>query len=637
MKLKLCILVFFVTFTFINVNAQTNSAFGLLLEVFTVDKTIVPHHEHFTVTINLRNRGTERFDGGQMGAALVDNRGNITEVIGNRNAGGIGVGNRYSNPPVMNNMVSHTVTPGQYRLQIVVRISSNDEWQIVTQSSPDIPNSINIEVTANNNIVVAPLLRTRWCQRGPYNNLFPHLPNHPRASPNGRLWTDCGTTAMVQIMAFHRHPARGSGESSIIGPHNVNVPRVNLNVAYDWDNMLNTYPDANSGTERQQNAVATLMYHVALLRGMEGSFISNFISLFRYDRGFQIRYRRFYTDAEWRALIRQQLDAGLPVYYYGNYPTDVPSSTGYHASVVDGYDNADRFHINWGWNGDRDGWYCLNNTDPKATPESYINEHVYINIKPDAGSVGSNEFGLESFTASKTSVSQNEMFTVTPTIRSFGFFPGGQVGAALVDNNGNIAAVIGIREIGNNWNPGTRAVREMNCFVPETVRPGQYRLMTVTRTQGGSWKTVTVSDISNRVPNAINLTVTAERGAPGGGHGLALMHFSVNQTTVARNASFTVNVQPRNIDISAFLGGQLGAVLVDNNGNIVAELGNRNISALNPGSRFTAPFVLNCTVPNTVTPGRYQLRVVIRPTGGEWRVATLSQDNAPTSIDFTVR
>ena len=47
--------------------------------------------------------------------------------------------------------------------------------------------------------------------------------------------------------------------------------------------------------------------------------------------------------------------------------------------------------------------------------------------------------------------------------------------------------------------------------------------------------------------------------------------------------------------------------------------------------------VRNINIPNNITPGRYQLRIVIRQMGGEWRIATLSHNNTPTSIDFTVR
>jgi len=98
--------------------------------------------------------------------------------------------------------------------------------------------------------VVGPLLQTKWNQVPPYNNLFP-------IGDNGRpVIAGCGNIAMAQLIAFHRHPARGKGES---GPTQVrfrDVPSVNFEIDYDWDNILNTYPNANSGTEEEQNPVA---------------------------------------------------------------------------------------------------------------------------------------------------------------------------------------------------------------------------------------------------------------------------------------------------------------------------------------------------------------------------------------------
>jgi len=86
----------------------------------------------------------------------------------------------------------------------------------------------------NNTAIVGPLLKTKWAQESPYNDLFPIV--------NGeRKPTNCETTAKVQIMAFHKYPARGNGESSVVGPGNISVPLTSMDVAYDWDNMLNEY------------------------------------------------------------------------------------------------------------------------------------------------------------------------------------------------------------------------------------------------------------------------------------------------------------------------------------------------------------------------------------------------------------
>jgi len=359
-------------------------------------------------------------------------------------------------------------------------------------------------------IIVAPLLQTKWSQSSPYNDLFPMV--------NGsRKVTDCGTTAMVQIMKFHNYPPRGKGESSVVGPTSsifpsVSVPLTSLNVAYDWDNMLNEYTSKNPGTEQQRLAVATIMYHFGLARGIGGRWESIMIDNFGYDKSFQIHSREYYSDAEWEAVIRKQLDLGLPVLYAGkSVANDDPedySTESSHAFVVDGYDNAGKFHINPGWSGSYNGWYSLNDINLGNGRRYNYDNQIYINIKPDKGSIGSNEIVLDNFTTSKATVSQSVQFNVTTQIKSTGIFLGGQAGVALVDNSGNIVEVIGTKNLvelpprGKYLDPFT-----INCKVPNTVKAGQYNLRIVTKMNGETdWKIVTQSLPS--VPKSIPFTVT---------------------------------------------------------------------------------------------------------------------------------
>jgi hypothetical protein len=262
---------------------------------------------------------------------------------------------------------------------------------------------------------------------------------------------------------------------------------------------------------------------------------------------------------------------------------------------------------------------------------------INVTVSAEKGAPGGG-YGqaLTAFTASKSSVSQNELFTASSALRNVDSeaFPGGQVGTALVDANGNIAAVIGSRNSGAR-NPGsTSGIAETFCFVPDTVRPGQYRLRTVIRPDGlEMWRIATLS-LPN-VPNAINLTVTAARGAPGGGYGLALDEFTVNKASVLQSETFSVTVRTRNRGMDTFSGGQLGVALTDNNGRIVEVIRNVNWGSLNSGSYRSS--TINCTIPNTVRPGQYRMRIVVRPAGEEWKVATLTLPDIPNSIDFRIR
>ena|GEM_PF-930655 len=122
-----------------------------------------------------------------------------------------------------------------------------------------------------------------------------------------------------------------------------------------------------------------------------------------------------------------------------------------------------------------------------------------------------------------------------------------------------------------------------------------------------------------------------------GGYGMGLSAFTAGSTSVARGEQFTVSFRLRNMEQNAFPGGQVGVALVNSNGNIVGQVMDvRTTQTRNPGTQ-TSVLTRDCFVPGFAVPGRYQLRIVIRPAGGEWRIITLSHNNAPTSIDFTVR
>jgi hypothetical protein len=478
--------------------------------------------------------------------------------------------------------------------------------------------------------VVRPLIQTKWTQRGIFSSLYP--PVNGQSSICG-----CVNLAWAQLMKFHQHPVRGRGQSTKIitvlqeNTLNVTIPSVNLNVAYDWNNMLTSYrSDGRDSNDRQRNAVATLVHHIGAARGTNTNIVEVMTTVFGYDRSIRSLDRTFFTDAEWEAIIRQQLDAGLPVFYWGN------DSNTSHGFIIDGYDNTGRFHINLGWGGLYDGWYSLNNINPRGRSEFYNNQYIVINFKPEAGGTPAPyELGFRTFTADKTTVSQYELFNVNYYLRNIGSVAfDGELSAVLVDNADNIVAVIGTRA-STSVAAGSGRISYVTCSIPSTVRPGQYRLQIVTRPPNGERRTVTRSAIGDGVPNAINITVSAGE-ANGGGYGMGLTSFTTSKTTVSRNEQFDIAYRFLNVGAEAF-NGQTGAALVDNNNNIVAVLRSWNTGNFVVGARNSNPVNITCTVPNTAAPGRYRLRMVVRPTGGEWRIATISVEGNLTSIDFTVR
>ena len=224
---------------------------------------------------------------------------------------------------------------------------------------------------------VGPLLQTKWSQGAPYNNQCPSY-------GGTRCVTGCVATTMAQIMKYHQQPARGSGKSEAhtTTTLKIDIPSVDFEVNYDWENMLDVYTD--TADTIQQNAVATLMYHCGVSVKMDYADESGASSAlvpkalttyFGYDKSMMLISRGGYDITGWETLIREQIDMGLPVFYAGSNPC-----TG-HAFVCDGYDNTGLFHFNWGWGGSNDGYFVTTSLNPG---QIFNNGHeIIINIKPD--------------------------------------------------------------------------------------------------------------------------------------------------------------------------------------------------------------------------------------------------------------
>ncbi len=244
-----------------------------------------------------------------------------------------------------------------------------DEWQMLlagTMPPAPLPTA------------VSPMLTTTWNQSPRYNALCP-------ADSNGNLSVaGCVATATAQVMKYHNHPATGYGSHTYtsdrtINGVNYNFPNLTANfgaTTYQWANM----PNALTGTSStaQIDAVSTLIYHVGVAVEMRyspsasgaqnyntGGTISRssqtaLMKYFKYRPDMTSIARADYSDAEFSALLRAELDQQRPFLYSGSH------TSGAHSFVFDGYDNNGKFHINWGWGGSHDGYFVMGSLNPGA-------------------------------------------------------------------------------------------------------------------------------------------------------------------------------------------------------------------------------------------------------------------------------
>ncbi len=305
---------------------------------------------------------------------------------------------------------------------------------------------------------VSPLLTTQWSQGQPYNNYCP-ASDYGNADDNayygGRAVTGCVATATAQIMKYYNWPPTGTGSHSytcdVEGGSTQTLSANFGQTTYDWTNMASRYglDDQNNvyaatltgswklATDVQKNSVATLMSHVGIAADMgygnsSGAYsedmpyaLSNY---FRYQSlGF---YKRSQYESNWEVYLRRDLDAGRPIYYSGS------GDGGGHAFVFDGYNTDGYFHVNWGWNGNYDGYFASTALNPDGLGEGggtgayNTNQGAIIGLAPAKLLLNTN------IAPTSTTMPMNNV-TATAKVTANGAAYSGTVRAYILDADNN--------------------------------------------------------------------------------------------------------------------------------------------------------------------------------------------------------
>ena len=192
---------------------------------------------------------------------------------------------------------------------------------------------------------IEPMITTKWGQGLPFNL---DVPSHYPAG--------CVSTALAQVMAYHKWPAFTTKE---IG----DLPLTSFN----WEILRDEY--SNSDNDESVIEVAKLMHYCGVSVGTNygnlgsinwgsgsSAYFYNAAEALKFYYGYSKLardvYRKSWSTEEWDSLIYIELANGRPVIYSATEESG-------HAMVCDGYDGNGGYHINWGWNGDYDGYYRL--------------------------------------------------------------------------------------------------------------------------------------------------------------------------------------------------------------------------------------------------------------------------------------
>ncbi len=257
-------------------------------------------------------------------------------------------------------------------------LQAHDELQVENQSIKASP-----LLTAS----VEPLLTAMWDQSAPYWN---------QCRINGiQCLTGCPATSAAMVYYYWKYP---DFETNKVPGYQYNMGLVQSSyvtiaelpsVTFDWDNMIDVYWSGQYNT-LQANAVATLMRYVGQAERMEygpsasgvhvdsAYLIAEAFKLFEYDKETVrlVKKTSLYSDAEWAAMIQQELAARRPIVYCA------VGSSGGHAFNVDGYDQqTNMYHINWGWSGSYNSYFALNAFNGNGNLYNQ-NQQMVIGIQP---------------------------------------------------------------------------------------------------------------------------------------------------------------------------------------------------------------------------------------------------------------
>ncbi len=211
----------------------------------------------------------------------------------------------------------------------------------------------------NTYVTKGPLLQSKWGQGSGYNDNVRFKNCTTGTSPTG-----CVVTAMAQIMKYHESPT-----------------------FFNWSQMPNLSGSATTSALMEFIGNAVGMNYSCTSSGADSEDAKDaFRSIFGYSNA-------TYTDFN-SSTVKQQIGRNLPIYLAG-YASEKRCFLGWcsytdgHAWVCDGYKST-RFcesgntylllHMNWGWNGNSDGWFAYNNWNPNLNFQ-YKKRMIY-NIHP---------------------------------------------------------------------------------------------------------------------------------------------------------------------------------------------------------------------------------------------------------------
>jgi len=228
---------------------------------------------------------------------------------------------------------------------------------------------------------VPQLMSSAWHQSWPYNNRCPYV-----TGTTNRCATGCVATATSQVLYYFRKDLPETIQAttptySCWGGNATVSDQVTIGTPMKWELMLDNY-NASHPSE-YDDVVSTFVFAVGAALYMDYGYssgaqtddvkgvMSNYFGL-TCDNAWKGS-----SDSDWAKSLYESLAAGSPI-VYGGYKD---GWTDGHAVVVDGYQaSTGLFHFNFGWGGQGDGWFTVN--DETGMNGWHVGQNARLNTKP---------------------------------------------------------------------------------------------------------------------------------------------------------------------------------------------------------------------------------------------------------------
>lgn len=228
-------------------------------------------------------------------------------------------------------------------------------------------------IGAERNKSISPLLTCHWHQRSPYNDLAPVIKDG-----NVKTVAGCVAIAAAQITYYWRkdNPIATLRDTPTYIYSGAPVEYVVVKgSSNNWELIKDSY--TNNDSPESRAAAAQLCYVLGTTSYLNyaastGGHINTAASAMysQYELLSDYTTKTSVTQKEWEKLLFNELVAGRPIMCSG-------SGNGGHAFVCDGYDrNTKLYHFNFGWGGDGDGYYPVD--DSSAAMGGYNEDQTVV-------------------------------------------------------------------------------------------------------------------------------------------------------------------------------------------------------------------------------------------------------------------